>query len=277
MLQRKRSVNPNECTRRQVADALGYVDTAYLEGTARLLRALKDNSYDWMQAQRGHRVLDLGCGSGTDTLALAERVGSDGMVVGIDRDPAMVREAERRALEARLGTRIVHHLAEATQLPLRSGSFDASRSERLFQHLSDPAAALGELLRVTRRGGWVVVLDTDWGTLSLHSPEIAIERRLARVHADYLLHNGYAGRQIYHLFRRQGVADVRVAVYPVYAVDLAQVRALTVLDEVERKAIDLGVLVPAELSRWHASLQALEAEGGIFCTATVVMVAGRKP
>ncbi|MGH8573034.1 MAG: methyltransferase domain-containing protein, partial [Gammaproteobacteria bacterium] len=247
------------------------------EGTARLLRALKDDSYDWMQLEHGHRVLDLGCGPGTDTLALAERIGSDGMVVGIDRDPAMVKEAARRAREAHLGTRIVHYPADATRLPLRSGSCDASRSERLFQHLSDPAGALGELLRVTRRGGWVVVLDTDWGTLSLYSPEIEIERRLARVHADHLLHNGYAGRQIYHLFKRQGVADVRVAVYPVYARDLAQVRALIVLDEVERKAIDLGVLAPAELSRWHASLQALEAEGGIFCTATVVMVAGRKP
>ena len=259
-----------------MAGALGYVDPPYLEGTARHLRALKDDSYDWMQAQRGHRVLDLGCGPGTDTLALAERVGSDGMVVGIDHDPAMLKEAERRAREARLGTRIVHHLADATRLPLRSGSFDASRSERLFQHLPDPAAALGELLRVTRRDGWVVVLDTDWGTLSLHSPEIEIERRLARVHTDHLLHNGYAGRQIYHLFKRQGVADVRVAVYPVYALDLAQVRVLTVLDEVERKAIDLGVVTPAELRRWHASLQALEAEGGVFCTAMLIMVAGRK-
>jgi len=269
------SVNPNERTRQQVAGALGYVDPAYLEGTARLLRALKDNSYDWMQAQRGHRVLDLGCGPGTDTLALAERVRNDGMVVGIDRKPAMLKEAERRAREARLGTRIVHHLADATRLPLRSGSCDASRAERLFQRLSDPVAALAELLRVTRRGGWVVVLDTDWGTLSLHSPEIAIERRLARVHADHLLHNGYAGRQIYHLLKRQGVAHVRVAVYPVYAVNLAQVRLLTVLDEVERKAIDLGVITQAELRRWHASLQALETEGGVFCTATLIMVAGQ--
>jgi len=54
-----------------------------------------------LQAGRGHPVLDLGCGPGTDTLALAERVGSDGMVVGIDRDPAMLKEAERRAREAR--------------------------------------------------------------------------------------------------------------------------------------------------------------------------------
>ena len=51
---------------------------------------------------------------------------------------------------------------------------------------------------------------------------------------------------------------------------------LTVLDEVERKAIDLGVVTQAELRRWHASLQALEAEGGVFCTATRIMVAGRK-
>jgi len=276
MLHGKRSVNPNEHTRRKVIGALGYADPAYLDVTARLLRALKDDSYDWMQAQPGHRVLDLGCGPGTDTLALAERVGSDGMVVGIDRDPAMLKEAERRAREARLGTRIVHYLADATRLPLGSGSCDASRAERLFQHLSDPAAALAELLRVTRRGRWVVILDTDWGTLSLHSPEIAIERRLARVTADHLLHNGYAGRQIYHLFKRQGVAHVRVAVYPVYAADLAQVRLLTVLDEVERKAIDLGVVTQAELRRWHASLQALEAEGGVFCTVTLTMVAGRK-
>lgn len=260
-----------------MAGALGYVDPSYLKSAVQLLRALKQDSYDWMQAERGHRLLDLGCGPGTDTLALAERVGSDGMVVGIDRDPAMLKEAQRRAREAHVGTRIVHHLADATRLPLRSGSIDASRSERLFQHLSDPAAALAELLRVTRCGGWVVVLDTDWGTLSLHSPEIEIERRLARVHADHMLHNGYAGRQLYHLFRRQGVADLRVAVYPVYALDLAQVRVLTVLDEVERKAIDLGLLTPAELNRWHASLQALESEGGVFCTATLIMVAGRKP
>jgi len=259
-----------------VAAPLGYVDPAYLKTAGQLLRPLKEESYDWMQLEERHRVLDLGCGPGTDTLALAERVGSYGIVVGVDHDPAMLKEAARRAREAHLGTRIVHHLADASHLPLRSGSCDASRADRLFQHLSNPAAALGELLRVTRRGGWIVVLDTDWGTLSLHSPEIEIERRLARVNADHLLHNGYTGRQIYHLFKRQGVADLRVAVYPVYALDLAQVRVLTVLDEIEQKAIHLGVVTQAELRLWHASLQALEAEGGVFCTATLIMVAGRK-
>ena len=67
-----------------------------------MLHALKEDSYDWMQAERGHRVLDLGYGPGTERLALAERVGSDGMVVGIDRDPAALKETERRTREARL-------------------------------------------------------------------------------------------------------------------------------------------------------------------------------
>ncbi len=260
-----------------MASPLGYVDRDYLECAAQLLRAPKEDSYAWMRVLPGHSVLDLGCGPGIDTLALAERVGSTGRVVGIDRDPAMLREAAHRAEAAHLGKRVVHQLADARQLPLRSGSFDASRSERLFQHLPDPATALAELARVTRRGGWIVVLDTDWGTLSLHSREIEIERRLARVHADHLLHNGYAGRKLYHLFQRRGIVELQVAVYPVYALDLASVRVLAVLDEVEAKAVDLGVLTPDELRRWRASLQALEEENGVFFTLTLVMVAGRKP
>ena len=105
----------------------------------------------------------------------------------------------------------------------------------------------------------------------MHSKEVEIERRLARLHAERLLYNGYAGRQLYHLFRRQRLADVQINLYPVYLLELAQVRELTVLDETER------LLSTTELERWHASLAEIEAEGGFFCSATLVMVAGRKP
>jgi SAM-dependent methyltransferase len=101
MLDGKRSVNPNERTRRHVAGALGYLDPAYLEGTVQLLRVLKEVGYDWMQLERGYRVLDLGCGPGTGMRA-GGAGRSDGMVVGIDRDPATLKETERRAREARL-------------------------------------------------------------------------------------------------------------------------------------------------------------------------------
>ncbi len=50
-------------------------------------------------------------------------------------------------------------------------------SGRLFQHLSRPEPALREMVRVTRRGGRVAVLDTDWGTRSIDALDVALERR----------------------------------------------------------------------------------------------------
>lgn len=255
----------------------GYVDPGYLRGAAELLAPVKAQSYAWMEIEPGHQVLDLGCGPGSDTVALAPRVGAAGRVIGVDSDRGMLAEARLRAEEAGVGAWVLHQLASARALPFRSDFFHASRSERLFQHLPDPEGVLREMLRVTWRKGWVVVLDTDWGALSLHSKETDLERRLARVHAERLLHNGYAGRQLYHLFKRQRLAEIRIEVYPVYMVDLAQIRALTVLDEVEQAAVNDGLLSGPELERWHASLAELDAEEGLFCTATLVMVRGRKP
>lgn len=255
----------------------GYVDPGYLRGAAELLAPVKEQSYAWMAFQPGHQVLDLGCGPGSDTVALALRVGAAGRVIGVDSDRGMLAEARLRATEAGVGAWTLHQLANAGALPFKSDCFHASRSERLFQHLAEPEGVLREMLRVTRRGGWVVVLDTDWGTLSLHSNEIDLERRLARVHCERLLHNGYAGRQLYHLFKRQRLAEIRIEVYPVYLVGLAQIRALTVLDEVEQAAANDGLISGPELERWHASLAEIDVEEGLFCTATLVMVGGRKP
>lgn len=254
----------------------GYVDRAYLRSAEQLLRPFKALSYARMRIEPGCKVLDAGCGPGTDTISLAKRVGQSGIVVGVDRDAAMLAEANRRAKRAGVGRWVFHLRSGAMSWPLRSEYFDASRCERVFQHLPDPQPTLKEMVRVTRRDGWVVVLDTDWGTLSIHSTETDIERRLQRLHAERLLHNGYSGRQLYHLFRRQGLADVEIDLCPVYLLALAQVRELALLDETEREALNLGLLSAADLERWHASLARIEAEGGLFCSATLVMVAGRR-
>ena len=72
----------------------GYVDPAYLDAAARLAAEGKERSYARLGLAPGERVLDVGCGPGTDTLPLAQIVGPTGRVTGIDRDPGMVAEAE---------------------------------------------------------------------------------------------------------------------------------------------------------------------------------------
>ena len=142
-------------------DYSGYVDSAYLDVAAEMLSAAKRRTYELMEPQVGDRVLDLGCGPGSDTVTLAGFVGDEGQVHGVDFDPEMVEEANGRAKAAGLDERVLHRQADAAALPFDDDFFDACRSELVFQHLPDPATGLAEMTRVTRPGGRIVVLDTD--------------------------------------------------------------------------------------------------------------------
>jgi ubiquinone/menaquinone biosynthesis C-methylase UbiE len=56
----------------------GYVDADYLDTTTRLMAPSKRRSYELMHLEPGHRVLDVGCGPGSDTLAISNLVGPAG-------------------------------------------------------------------------------------------------------------------------------------------------------------------------------------------------------
>lgn len=259
-----------------MSQAKGYVDSEYLQAAAKLLQQTKQRSYDVMQIRPGHRVLDVGCGPGTDTVALGLIVGSTGRVCGVDHDAAMVAEADERAKEAGVQAWVSHRQADAAALPWEADLFDASRSERLFQHLLRPEQALAEMVRVTKPGGWVVVLDTDWGSLSIDTEETDIERRLARVKAERCLHNGYSGRQLYRLFRRRQLQDITVKMIPTFVTNYALAREIATLDKIEKEALAAGVITQHELERWHASLEWAAGEGVLFGSASLVLVGGRK-
>src|SRR6266545_5237812 len=81
------------------------------------------NPFTLGRLEPGERVLDLGCGAGTDSLIAAQMVGSEGRVVGIDMTLEMLAKARASAEE--LGARNVEFLeAEAEALPFADGSFD---------------------------------------------------------------------------------------------------------------------------------------------------------
>ena len=255
----------------------GYVDPDYLDMAARVVAGYKDRTYQLMRTQPGDAVLDVGCGPGTDTIPLAHSVGPTGRVVGVDFDETMVSEAEARARDAGVSDRVQHRQADATALPFDDDTFDSARSERLFQHLRDPEAALREMFRVTKSGGAVVVLDTDWSTLSVDTRELDIERRLLQYRLDRFVHNPYAGRQLYRLFRMQARDDVSYEMCPIGVTNYAIGRQGALLDELERAALEAGVVTDEEIARWRADLEDRDARGVFFASVMQVLVAGRKP
>lgn len=260
-----------------MTDAKGYVDANFLAAAAKLIRPVKTRSYELMQLQAGQRVLDVGCGPGTDTIPLAEHVGAMGHIVGIDHDADMIAKAEQQAREAGVRAWVTHHRAAATSLPFADRFFDACRSERLFQHLREPDRAFVEMRRVTKPDGWVVVIDTDTATVSIDSDEIDLERRLCRFYSDHRVWNGYAGRQLYRRFKQHDMRDIYIEIMPVTITDYGLWRYIDLSDTTEREAVAAGVLTQEELQRYRENLEQVAAADSFFAQFNLVMVAGRRP
>ena len=253
----------------------GYVGSDYLGLLEGQLMEMKRKSYARMQIQQGHTVLDVGCGPGTDTIHLAHLVGQSGEVVGLDYDDEMIASANQRAYQEGVSGWARHQQGNATSLPFNDAAFDSCRSERVFQHLLFPERVLFEMARVTKPNGWVVVLDTDWGTLSINSSMSDIEHRIVQFSNENCINNGYSGRRLPQLFRSQGLKNISVEVMPYPITNYALCREVIVLDRRENEALAAGVVTEAELNRWHEDLEELEHEESFFASFNLVLVAGR--
>jgi SAM-dependent methyltransferase len=103
-------------------------------------------------AVAGRRVLEVGAGSGRDTLALA-RAGA--VAVVLDYSPASLELVRRQAREQGIAVGLVR--ADALAMPFRDGAFDIVFHQGLLEHFRDPRPLLAENARVTARGGRVIV------------------------------------------------------------------------------------------------------------------------
>lgn len=99
-------------------------------------------------------VLDLGCGSGVDSLMAAREAGSEGIVVGIDFSASMLSRAE--SARRKIGvTNVFFVEGAAEELPFRRASFDAVLVNGIFNLNPHRRAIFRELARVVRPGGKV--------------------------------------------------------------------------------------------------------------------------
>ncbi len=110
--------------------------------------------------QPGQRVLDVGCGTGYFARLLAQAVGPEGQVVGIDPSPEMITYASRKAGRAR---NCQFQVGTAESLDFPAEHFDVVVSSLVMHHLPEDlrVPALREMRRVLRPGGKLLVADAQ--------------------------------------------------------------------------------------------------------------------
>jgi SAM-dependent methyltransferase len=119
---------------------------------------------EWAAPAGGEQVLDIGCGSGTTTLLLAERVGPKGRVTGIDISAPMLDVARRRAAAAKSSALFVE--GDATDFVFAPHSFDLAVSQLGVMFFADPVAAFTNIRRAVKPGGRIAF--ACWRSASEH-------------------------------------------------------------------------------------------------------------
>jgi ubiquinone/menaquinone biosynthesis C-methylase UbiE len=233
-------------------------------------KAYKGIAAGEMAIRPGDVVLDLGCGPGADLPAFANAAGSSGRVTGIDHDPDAVRQAAERTaglpqVEVREG--------DIRSLDIPAANADKVHTDRVLQHVPDPAAALAEARRVLRDGGTAVFAEPDWDTLVIDYPDLATARAYTRYITDHVIRNPALGRQLPRLAAEAGFRIAKVT--PITAVwrDARSADQILGLKRVTGRAVTAGYLTQDTADQWlgHLATQPFFASTTLFITAATAV------
>lgn len=221
----------------------------------------------------GSRVLEAGCGVGSQTLLLAQ-ASPQARITSVDLSPASLAQAKRAVAEAGHAN-VDFRQADLYSLPWPEESFDHVFVCFVLEHLSQPLKALSELRRVLRNGGSLTVIEGDHGSCYFH-PETQAARAAwncliktqARLGGDSLI-----GRRLYPLLAEAGLREVMVEPRMVY-VDGSRPELVegfirrTIIPMVEgvaRPSLEDGLIQRDIWEQGLAGLHATARPGGVFC------------
>jgi ubiquinone/menaquinone biosynthesis C-methylase UbiE len=202
----------------------------------------------------GQDLLDVGCGPGTITLDLAQRV-APGRVVGIDRAGDVLAEADEMRRERGIEN-VEFRAGDVYALDVDDTSFDVVHAHQVLQHLTRPVAALAEMRRVLRANGVLAVRDSDYAAFAWAPLDPGLERWNELYH-QLTARNGAeadAGRYLMRWVQQAGFTDIRVSTSTWTFADAESRRWWGGLwaDRVEQssfaqQAVEYGLSNPAEL------------------------------
>src|SRR5947209_19465911 len=177
-----------------------------------------------LHLRTGSLVVDAGCGPGLWTPLIAEAIGPEGRIIGVDISLEALVTAQKRSCHAPYRYQVQYKRAELEQLPLEHGSADSIFNANVSQYLAQPVETFSAMGRYLVPGGQLIVKDIDFGTMHFSHIDQGLQERVFRARQrwekDRLMHgfsfeDSCVGAKLAGYLCAAGYQDVRVHIYRV--------------------------------------------------------------
>ena len=175
-----------------------------------------------LQLKQGCFVVDAGCGPGLWTPLLAQSIGPEGRILGIDISPEALVTAQKRSQDTWYRQQIQYKLATMDQIPVDLGEADVIFSANVSQYLPNPVETFAAMGPYLAPGGHLAIKDIDFGTMRFHNIDPGLQARvfqarerweLMRVEEGYTFEDSWVGSKLAGYLRAAGYKDVQERTY----------------------------------------------------------------
>jgi ubiquinone/menaquinone biosynthesis C-methylase UbiE len=239
-----------------------------------ILRLCKKRTLEAADIQNGHIVLDAGCGTGVDAIQMATLIGQSGHVFAIDLSQEMIASAQKNV--ASFDLPLTFRRGSIYQLEFEDNFFDRCRADKIFQHLSDPRAALKEMIRVTKPDGKIIIADPDHDSLIIDTPFTDVNHRFTRFRSARMPQGGIA-HQAYGICKELGLVNVHLEPLTHVYTDYQQKKVTSPYLEEIWFAEQHGVVTREEAEKCAAYLQEAIESDRFMCMQTYIITMAIKP
>lgn len=178
-------------------------DSTYLVFISELYSEVKKHSLSLLNLKEFSIILDLGCGTGIDTLKLSTN-NKKSQIFGVDHDVEMLNIAQKTPMP-----NINYILSQADSLSFEADYIDAILCDRIFQHLPNVNVVIAQINRVLKTKGMIVIVETDWMSMGFNTPFIETERKILDHKSNIDIRNGIASRLMLNYFENYRIANFK--------------------------------------------------------------------